>query len=60
MEPVTPRGWQAFLNHLADQARREQRDRNHEAIGCTLYAVVVSVIIIALVAGALQAIGWIK
>jgi hypothetical protein len=56
MEPVT--GWQAFIGHLADQARRDQRDRKCEAIGRVLYAVIFAALLTALVGGAMQSLGW--
>ncbi len=60
MEPVTPRGWQAFVNHLAEQARRDQRRQTQENIGQFLYGVFLCAACMAVVGGALQAIGWIK
>ncbi len=58
MEPVSCR--QAFLNHLADQARRDQRRQRQEGIGQFLYGVFLCALCMAVVGGVLQAIGWIK
>ncbi len=58
MDPVSYR--QVFLNHLAEQARRDQRRQTQEGIGQFLYGVFLCAACMVVVGGVLRAIGWIK
>jgi len=42
---VQGKGWQAFVDHLADNARRDERRRKHEAVGRVLYAVIFAALV---------------
>jgi hypothetical protein len=48
------KGWQDFIDHLADGARREQRERRQETVGRVLYAVIFAALITFGVGLALQ------
>jgi len=52
------KGYQAFIDHLADQARRDVRRHKHETIGRVLYAVIFAALATFLVGLMLQSLGW--
>ncbi len=54
------RGYQAFIDRLANQARNDKRRHTHETVGRVLYAVVFSALLAAVATATFQHFGWIK
>jgi len=50
--------YQAWLDHMADQARRDVRRHKHETIGRVLYSVIFAALATFLVGLMFKSLGW--